>query len=212
MSDITILYYTSNREDEYFEEKIRENIMRHKGDLPIVSVSQKPIDFGDNICVGERENCYYSEFRQIQTGLRAIKTKWILTTEADVLLPPEYFTFIPEDNHPVYRYTPVWIHFSKQPNKFYLKGMSDGIQLIDRLFFLNIIERTIGEEIIWNPPKKFTTRQMISKDNEVKTWSGSPAISFKTRRGVSYGTGLKEERAFELPYWGTIENIKKNYL
>jgi hypothetical protein len=45
---VTILYYTSNREDESFEKKIQENILKQT-DLPIISVSQKPINFGKNI-------------------------------------------------------------------------------------------------------------------------------------------------------------------
>jgi len=51
-SRTTIIYYTANREDERFEQVIRENILRVSEGLPIISVSQKPIDFGQNICVG----------------------------------------------------------------------------------------------------------------------------------------------------------------
>ena len=97
MNDVTILYYTANVEDELFERKIRKNILKNKGDLPIISVSQKPIDFGDNICVGEHEPCYLNLFRQIQIGLEKVRTTFIITTEADFLYPPDYFTFVPPE-------------------------------------------------------------------------------------------------------------------
>ena len=63
--DKTIIYYTSNQEGSLFEEKIRENILKHKGNLPIISVSQKPMGFGKNICVGDVGHSYLNEFRQI---------------------------------------------------------------------------------------------------------------------------------------------------
>ena len=60
----TIIYYTANREKESFENKVRENILKVKGDLPVISVSQKPIDFGKNICVGDIGQNYLNAFRQ----------------------------------------------------------------------------------------------------------------------------------------------------
>ena len=72
----TIIYYTSNRKGERFEKKIRDNILNVCDGMPIVSVSQKPIDFGKNICVGEKDNNYWCEFKQIQTGLREIQTTY----------------------------------------------------------------------------------------------------------------------------------------
>ena len=45
MHNRTIIYYTSNREDPSFEEKIRANILKEKGDILVISVSQKPINF-----------------------------------------------------------------------------------------------------------------------------------------------------------------------
>ena len=50
----TIIYYTSNREDERFESRVRANLLKVCGNLPIISVSQKPIyGFGFNIPVGD---------------------------------------------------------------------------------------------------------------------------------------------------------------
>jgi len=45
----TILYYTSNHEDPVFEQKIIDSLLENCGNLPIVSVSQKPIKLGQNV-------------------------------------------------------------------------------------------------------------------------------------------------------------------
>ena len=81
----TILYYTSNRENEEFEEKIRQNILENCGDLPIISISQKPIDFGKNICVGDVGHSYLNEWRQILIGAKKARTKHVILCEADFL-------------------------------------------------------------------------------------------------------------------------------
>ena len=51
--DLTIIYITANVVKEKFGEKVREKLLESAGDFPIISVSQKPMDFGENICVGE---------------------------------------------------------------------------------------------------------------------------------------------------------------
>lgn len=207
MSDVTILYYTSNREDPKFEEAVRQNTFNNSNGLPIVSVSQKPIDFGRNICVGEHGSSYYNEFKQIQIGLREIDTKWVLVTEADVLYPPEYFQFVPEDDFIVYRYHPVYVHFEKRPSKFYYKGFSDGAQIMHREKWLDLISQFVKDE--WDYQGKFRTPWVVPDTVDEKSWNGSPAISFKTRKGVSYATGLKEGKVEVLPYWGDIKQINK---
>ncbi len=73
---LTVLYYSASTENEKFEEAVRQNILVQKGDLPLISVTQKPLpNFGQNICVGPQYNCYGNEFRQIQLGLKEVKTE-----------------------------------------------------------------------------------------------------------------------------------------
>src|SRR3990167_9323101 len=105
----TIVYYTSNREDEAFEKKIRDNLLKVCGDIPIISVSHKPIDLGINICVGVQETCNYNLFRQIQTGCKLATTPFIISAEADCLYPPDYFQFIPPEPNKCYKCTNVYV-------------------------------------------------------------------------------------------------------
>src|SRR3989338_8894979 len=128
---ITALHYTSNRESEHFSSKIRENILKLKGDIPLISVSQKPLsNFGENICVGVHYNCYFNMCRQIQIGLKHISTPFTLLVEGDFLYSPEYFTFTPSELHSYY-YDNVWVLYDKSPpNRFHFKGRSTGAGII----------------------------------------------------------------------------------
>ena len=57
MFDITAIYYTVNYISDYFAENIKKQILKVIDDMPLISVSQKPIDFGQNICVGKIGCC-----------------------------------------------------------------------------------------------------------------------------------------------------------
>jgi len=50
-------------------------------------------------------------------------------------------------------------------------------------------------------------------DLKWEKFSGDPIINIKTRQGVSFGTELIKgvEPVKKFPYWGTVEDIKKNY-
>ncbi|KKT34563.1 MAG: hypothetical protein UW23_C0034G0002 [Candidatus Collierbacteria bacterium GW2011_GWA1_44_12] len=213
-NQVTVLYYTSNREDEKFETRIRKNLLKNCGDLPIVSVSQKPIDLGRNICVGVHENSYTSEFMQIRLGLEAIKTPFVLTAEADFLYPPEYFQFKPTEKGVCYRYYGVWIlhAFTNNP-QFFFKGYSDGCQLVDRLYWLDLINKGLPDRNDWS--QEYKVRCQPSDKAILRTWtSDNPAISFKTNRGVRPLTQLikKIPPVDRLPYWGNYQSLEKKYL
>jgi len=70
LSDRTIIYYTGCTEDPVFEQRIIDDLKKKAGDIPIISVSRKPIDLGTNICVGEKPVSYTSEWKQLLIGLK----------------------------------------------------------------------------------------------------------------------------------------------
>ncbi len=98
LNDITLLYYTSNTAPERFLANIRGHLIEGPGkDLPIISVSQKPIDFGTNICVGEIGQSIYNIYKQILIGAKVAITPWIACCEDDSLYNLEHFSYRPKD-------------------------------------------------------------------------------------------------------------------
>ena len=92
----TILYYSSGRENPDFEQRIIDSLLEVSGDLPIVSVTQQPLNLGKNICVGDVGASGFNLFRQILIGLKEVVTKYVISAEADSLYPKGYFDYIPE--------------------------------------------------------------------------------------------------------------------
>ena len=95
VNDITLIFYTSNRIPEFFA----LNVMKHiqSFGIPIISVSQKPIAFGKNICVGEIGCSVYNVYKQILIGVKEAKTKYVACCEDDTLYVKEHFEFEPPD-------------------------------------------------------------------------------------------------------------------
>jgi len=98
-NDLTLLYYTSNQIPEVVAERIRLNLLLvTECKYPIISVSQKPLDFGKNICVGEIGVSKYNEYKQILIGLKEVKTKYVACIEDDTLYPKEHFDLRPPED------------------------------------------------------------------------------------------------------------------
>ena len=210
--DNTIIYYTANTEDEAFERKIRNNILAVSNDLPIISVSRKPIDFGYNICVGEWPVCYANEHRQLLVGLQAAKTRFCIAAEADVLYPPEYFAFTPPTVDHVYRYDNVYAWYLWRSKRFYgkywHKSFTEGAQMCGREYWIERIKKTVNTN--WNeiedPPLIFGDgiRPQYS-------WTGNPVITIKTGKGVRRYTTKVYQYETTLPYWGDITELERKY-
>lgn len=89
----TIVYYTGNTESSDFEDKIIENLIKQSGNIPIISVTQKPLNLGKNICVGNVGHSYFNAFRQILIGVKEVKTPYVIRAESDFIHSPSYFSF-----------------------------------------------------------------------------------------------------------------------
>lgn len=209
MIDTTIIYYTANRENEEFENKIIDNINKVKGDLPVISVSQKPMDFGKNICVGIQEASDSNAFRQLLIGLKEAKTKYAIAAEADTLYPPEYFNFIPPTDDNVYRYTNLWIKW-RHKSVFYKKYYVEGAQSCNREFWIKMLERRIDDSKGWSP---YPVEKVFDTQGKYFWISENPVIIFKTGGGLRTKAPyiLKVPPVTSLPYWGSCREITQKY-
>jgi len=107
-SDITIIYYTDNSLDERIAKLCRDHLVVAARGKPIISVSQKPINLGTNICIGETGRSHLSMYTQILKGVEAAKTKYISLVEHDVLYSPEHFDWTPPQHDVFYYNQNVW--------------------------------------------------------------------------------------------------------
>ena len=211
----TVIYYTSNREDEVFEDKIRTRLLEKIGDLPLISVSHKPIDFGYNICVGDIGLSNQNVFRQLQLGALHAETPFIISAEADCLYPKEYFTFTPDDEDQCYRYDPIWILVNSRrfPKGVYIKkAYSECGQMVGRKRYI----KTINERL--RPTNTWWVKDTEHGEGVPRMWrpwswgwfKGPAIINIKTANGMHKRTGrMKDVEPEEcLPYWGEASDLR----
>lgn len=97
--DISVIYYTSNYLEEQnpiFVANTKKQLLKAAGDHPIISVSQQPMDFGHNICIGDIGRSHLNIYKQMLIGCKEAKTEYVATAEDDILYSYEHFhTAIP---------------------------------------------------------------------------------------------------------------------
>jgi hypothetical protein len=201
-----IIYYTSNRENENFEKKIRENIL--KAGLPIISVSQKPIDFGTNICVGDVGVSGFNALRQIMIACDRADSEYVICAEADCLYPPDYFTFKP-DGKDIYRNTNTYLMGYNRD--YYWKKNEGGLwsQIVKRKFYIERLRRLFEDEAMWDATQKNFPKEkgMTLFENFTYYETANPCISFKTGKGMRRFSHSDRTPIYNLPYWGNSKEL-----
>jgi hypothetical protein len=219
MDDLTIVYYTSNSERPAFEENVRKVLVKMSGgNVPIVSVSQKPIEFGTNICVGDVGRSGHNIFRQMLIGCKAATTKYVCTAESDVLYPPEYFQFRPAKDDVAYFASPLYVCWSlaRTKKKFSLKpNGSESAMVANRECLLSALERMMEPWGMWNPDDSngrafwwLTGDREYCKVKRDYFTLPNPVVTFKTDQGLHRVTPHDaNSSALELPFWGDCHEL-----
>jgi hypothetical protein len=101
----SLIYYTNNLIDEDIFRAVQKRLL--DVGLPIVSVSLKPIDFGENY-VMEGKSGPYMLVRQIKKALEESKGTYVFFCEHDVLYPKSHFAFTPPRDDIFYYNAHVW--------------------------------------------------------------------------------------------------------
>lgn len=130
----TIIYLTDNALDELIADTCKEYLLVAANGERIVSVSQQPMNFGDNVCVREtewfreavengNERSGLSIDRQIKAGLDVIDTEFVAIAEHDCIYSAEHFAWTPPDRHVFWYNTNCWLLQYRNPEHPQYNGM-----------------------------------------------------------------------------------------
>lgn len=216
MIDATILYYTSNKEDVQFENKVKDNLLKVSNRLPIISISHQPIDLGINICVGDVGVSGFNMFRQVLIGCEKAKTKFIISAEADCLYPPDYFTYEPPRDDVPYRNTNLYVMPDLRSYYFYKPGGATHAQIVGREFYIKTLQNLFKDAPMWCKEEKNFPKERYRKEdvfNKIEYYqTENPVIQIKTHRGMRYYTHSDRTPIYTLPYWGEGKKLRKRYI
>jgi hypothetical protein len=223
MRDLTCIYYTHNKERPEFEARIQRTLWHSlkKVGAKLISVSQKPIDFGYNICVGDVGISGNNTWRQFQIGVEAANTKYVCPAESDYLHPIEYFTFNPPSDKCLYIGQPLYVLFAQRKRTKVFAPKPEGSEaamVVNRDYILNMLNkmwdgRRYNKEDHWIAKDIRQNLPYLFKQGKCEYFNMSaPLVTFKTDENMHRRTRtVFEGRISELPYWGTAQHLIRKY-
>ena len=231
-ADLTAVFYTSNFMTGHFIEKVKEHTLKVIGDCPLISVSQKPMDFGENICIGDVGRSHLNIYRQILIGAKAAKTKYIALVEDDILYHPSHFTEKrPSPGHFLYDMNKWSIFTWTEPPMFSLRRrkvvnhvISERSLMIEameeRFARFDCLEFGTDDRVpklgYWGDPGRYEQFLGVKVRPTQEFYASAPGIVFSHPEAYGYTSrgerkALANEKSEWLPDWGTAAEVMGEY-
>jgi hypothetical protein len=215
--DLTVVFYTANQISDYFMGIVTGQIKKAARGIPIVSVSKKPMDFGENIWE-DTPRSHLNLYKQALLGAKMAETKYIALCEDDVLYSPEHFKHRPKDGRFAYN-RGYWCVYTWNPKVFSWKGRRNLHSLIcERDIFIEAIQERVDNppKGSWGEPGRYERILGLKTWPVEDFWTNPPNIVFSHEDAISFGNlgtrkRLGELRAKEIPYWGKSKDVMKFY-
>lgn len=213
---MTIIYCSSNKEIPEFEKRITDNILKTCGGIPIVSVTQKPMYFGNNICVGKDIGVSgFNFFKQTLIACKAATTPFVICCEADTVYPPDYFKFIPPRLDVAYRNRNLYV-MGQHRRYFYKKEEgATHAQIVGREYYIKVLEKLFEGAPMWSATEKNFPKERNGKNDvfdHIEYWdTDNPVVQIKTSQSMRNFTHSDRIPRYELPYWGSGKDFRDKF-
>jgi hypothetical protein len=230
MTDLTILFYSANYISDFFMKNVTDQLKKAAGDTPIISVTQKPMDLGTNICLGDIGRSAFNIYKQILIGAKAATTEFVATAEDDVLYPPEHFVHRPEGNTFAYDTNKWSIYTWTKPQRFSFRkdrrtmtsvtARRDAmIKTLEERFAKFPTPESVPFDVFhhyWGEPGRFEDHLGLTHVPSERYLATVPHIVFSTPEALAFGNlGTKKAHgnniSFEVEPWGKVEDVAALY-
>lgn len=223
MGDLSIVYYTVNVISDYFMRNTQYQLLKSAGNIPIISVSRKPMNFGKNTWV-DLDRSHFNIYRQALMGAKQATTKYVALCEDDVLYTPEHFKYRPKK--PFAYNMNFWNIATWEPIFTQKSGGRRNLgQLIcEREAFIEAMEERFRKypnpkgdlKDIWAEPSKYERQLGVTVREYEPFYTNPPNIMFSHETSLSFkGLGtrkrLGEIRALEIPVYGKASEVVELY-
>jgi len=231
--DLTVIYYTANTNSDFFMENTKKALLNSIGDTPIISVSFKPIDLGENhknICIGEQPKSNYMIYKQVLIGAKEASTKYVAMAEDDMLYHPSHFTHRPSTDD-VFAYNinkwSIFTWVTPPVLSYRVRKLMNSLITTKEALVKTLTQRYEKYPDIQKVPKSIlryylgepgrfenhlgieplTTEEFSSKGSSIM-FSTSEALGYEKFGKRKAHTDIKTNN---VPHWGDAEKILKLY-
>lgn len=224
MDDITIIMMTPNRLPKKWAQYHRQVLTKAIGDTPIITISNKPLDWGINLL--QTEYSYPNIYKQMLRGAKLATTKYIAMADDDTLYPKQHFWFRPPKDGFYYNFTrwalPSWGTNSRDIRYFYKPKPGNGCMIATRQLVIEAMEARLAADP--KLPGYFTkelgsSKQMMQYDKvEARSfYTSEPIVSIvhdlsADPAAVKHKKYIWHVRAYDIPNWGKAEDVLKKFV
>jgi hypothetical protein len=222
MNDLTIIYITANKIDESFAERVRAELKKAAGNIPIVSVSKKPLNFEVNLCFSGKASVY-NEYKETYLGAREAKTKYIAIAEDDSLYSPAHFAHTPRPDTFEFNISCWGIYTWIKPPVYSMKykRRNHNALICERDLYVKTMEERFAK---YPDPKNYPTqvfaepgryeKQLGVTTHKSDVFTTNPPIIRFSHEEDCYGwkamgkrKKLGDIQAYDIPYWGRTTDL-----
>ena len=215
MNNLTLIYYTSNQVEERFAGNVRQSLLSFE--LPIISVSQKPLDFGRNICVGDIGVSIYNIYKQVLIGAKSADSEYVACCEDDALYNVEHFSHRPKMDSFSYNLNrwnvneDLFFHRNRVNMSMCVAPRELMVETLEKRFekYPHSLIREKGELIGFGEPGRSEAKLGLPEVKMEIFNTSIPTLVFNHRPSVGGVRRLlrKDTVKKELPYWGNANDL-----
>lgn len=219
--ELTIIYYSANRIDERFAERVRAHLVETAAGIPIISITQRPVALGRNLCLGDIGFSTWNVYWQVLVGAMHAETPYIACAEDDTLYNAEHFAARPPHDCFWYNLSRWWV----EPQGVFRWRNRSAMHAC-------VASRSLMVETLWTRfkayPDPIFDRKKLRSWGEPGRYEGNlnlPEVKrdfFKTltpivtfdHRGSLYGLrrwNADDRIERELPHWGTASGLLEEF-
>ncbi len=225
----SILHYTSNHLDKVnprFAEKVRGQILKSAGAYPIISVSQKPMDFGQNVCIGERPRGHLEIYKAILIAAQTATTEYVGLAEDDIFYTPSHWrTHRPPSHRFAYDLNRWGLNTWVNPPVFGYRARPVVNQLIaPRQLLIDALEERFAKfpdesQVplkFWGDLGRYESQLGVTV-RELECFAApDPSVVFSHEEAFGFlnhgkRKSVGEAQRTSLPYWGAAERMLSLY-
>lgn len=225
MKDITIIYVTANTVPESWQKFQLRHLLEAAGDIPIISISRKPMDLGINM-VENRPRSYYNIYMSLLDGALAATTPYVAMAEDDTLYTKTHFVEYRPPLDSVAYDRSRWSLFVWEKKPFYClrQRLSNCSLIAPRELVIEALEERKAKYPQGIPDSHcgeigrhdLEKRLKLTRRNCCEWWSFGPIVQLNHPTGTDETQRVQwkkhgQIRAYDIPYWGKASEIIKNY-
>lgn len=216
-NDLTVIFLTLNKVPEGWAKYHRKVIEEAIGDIPVVSISRKPLEWGLNMIQNE-EPSVSNIYRQILRACNASKTPFISIVEDDTLYHKSHFQYRPPMDTFGFNGHRFGLFTWGKPFYYYKDRISNACMIAPRKLVIDSLterfkkypDTNIGEL----GKEKGTT---LNRHKTHIFWSEIAVVYLSHVNSLDPTEQHKSKKpshvqAYDIPYWGQAEDIRSNWL